>query len=356
MATLYDYVKWRGDLSYSASAFNEIDAIIFAMLSYIDFDSLSGGESISLREADMDYCSDGNYDSVDMGLIVPSPKINRLFCEAAKTKRFGNCYVGDYVARTSDREGHQFAAVTFHIDSKHMVVSFRGTDDTIVGWKEDCCLAFMDEIPAQRMAVEYINAMAAKYPEQRIYVTGHSKGGNLTLYASLKCHEEVGRRIVRAYCNDGPGLSRSMITSQRYKLMQNRLTVLLPQSSIVGILFEKGEKYTVVKSVGKGPFQHDPFSWVLDGPYFVVLPELSDVAKKTEDGVKAKLDKMSSFEKRILVEGLFGLVRSTGAKTLSDFNDGRMNKVMSLVKVYGTFDKDKREVMNTLMLRLFDGK
>ena len=298
MATLYDYVKWRGDLSYSASAFNEIDAIIFAMLSYIDFDSLSGGESISLREAAMDYCSDGNYDSVDMGLIVPSPKINRLFCEAAKTKRFGNCYVGDYVARTSDREGHQFAAVTFHIDSKHMVVSFRGTDDTIVGWKEDCCLAFMDEIPAQRMAVEYINAMAAKYPEQRIYVTGHSKGGNLTLYASLKCHEEVGRRIVRAYCNDGPGLSRSMIASQRYKLMQNRLTVLLPQSSIVGILFEKGEKYTVVKSVGKVISRKSPDE-TKEFSFRIVQFSQKDISHDDSSGIDERISRLALLDLKL---------------------------------------------------------
>ena len=191
MATLYDYVKWRGDLSYSASAFNEIDAIIFAMLSYIDFDSLSGGESISLREAAMDYCSDGNYDSVDMGLIVPSPKINRLFCEAANTKRFGNCYVGDYVARTSDREGHQFAAVTFHIDSKHMVVSFRGTDDTLAGWKEDFHMAFMPEIPAQKMAVTYIREVAKQFPRRRLRIGGHSKGGNLAVYSAVFCPATV---------------------------------------------------------------------------------------------------------------------------------------------------------------------
>ena len=354
MANLYDYILWRGDLSFSQAKFCEVDGIIFSMLSYLDFDNIGGGEGISLRDAARDYCAEGNYESVEMGLILPSPNINRLFCTAASTERYARVYVTDYVAESGEGEAHQFSAATFHLDTGHLVVAFRGTDDTIVGWKENCCLAFMDEIPAQRMAVEYLNLVANKYPDRRIYVTGHSKGGNLTLYAALKCDERVGRRILRAYCNDGPGLSRSMIASSRYALMESRFTVLLPQSSYIGILFEKGEKYTVVKSLGVGPFQHDPFSWVLNGPHFEVMPELSEAAKKNEDQFRRNLDGMTPAEKRILVEGVFKLLSSTGAKTLSELNDGRLSKLLALAKVYGRVDKDDRELMVSLFLRLIE--
>lgn len=354
MADLFDYLLWRGDLTFSKSGFCEIDGVIFSMLTYLDLEKLGGGESISLKDAAGDYCSGGNYDSVDMGLILPSPNINRLFCEAVSTGRFSNVYFSNYVSRTSDCETHQFAAVTFHLDTGQMVVAFRGTDDSIVGWREDCCLAFMDEIPAQRMATEYLNSVAERFPDRRIYVVGHSKGGNLTLYASLKCEERVARRILRAYCYDGPGLSKSMISARRYALMESRFTVLLPQSSYVGILFEKGEKYTVVRSEGIGPFQHDPFLWILNGPRFETLPRLSESSMRKEEHFRKKLESMTPSEKKLLVEMLFDIIGSTGAKTLSDFNDGRINKIVTLLKACGGFDKETREAINALLFRLVD--
>lgn len=356
MSTVFDYLKWRGDLSFSDVRPNEVDSMMFSMISYIDYGLLCGDEVKTMRQAAEGYCADGKYEDVNLGLIMPSKTINKMFCDMAATKRYGGVKITDFDARTSSEEVYQFGALTFHLPGKQMMIVFRGTDDSIAGWREDCYLSFLDEIPAQRMAVEYVERMAEKYPEERIYLTGHSKGGNLSVYAAVNCSAEVQGRITRAYCHDGPGLSYSMVNSERFRKMQRKLTVLIPQSSFIGIMFEKGEKYTVVKSEGKVVFQHDPFSWELDGPSFVKLSELSQWGKRNEEQFRAGMQKMTAEEKREFVETFFGMVEATGAKTLSDFSASSLKNLVTVVKSYTGLDKQKREMMLAIVLRLLDLK
>ena len=356
MADIFDYLTWRGDLSFADVRPCEVDCVILSMVSYLDYDALCGGEVRTITEAARNYCTDGDYERVNLGLIMPSKKINRIFCDMGRSKRFGGVRISDFESRISREESYQFGAVTFHVPGKRMIVIFRGTDDTVAGWHEDCCLAFMDEIPAQRMAVEYLERMAEKYPDERIYVAGHSKGGNLAAYALINCNDGTREQVVRAFCLDGPGLSYSMIHSDRFKRAQRKLSVLLPQSSFVGTMFEKGERYTVVQSSARGLLQHDPFTWVLEGPAYIKLPALSDKGKKNEEQFREGMQKMSAEEKKRFVDTLFDLVASTGAETLTDFADGGIKKLVTLVKGYGGLDKQKRDLMLALILKLFDFK
>lgn len=354
MWNVFDYLAWRGDLSFSAVKLCEVDSVIFAMMSYIDYKSLCQGKRMKLCNAAVNYCADGKYDKVNLGLIMPSKHINKMFRYAASTKRYGDVVVSDFISKISKENVYQFCAVTYHIPGNRMVVTFRGTDDTIAGYREDCCLAFLDEIPAQRMSVEYLEAVAKKYPDKKIYVTGHSKGGNLALYSSVRCSDEVKARIVRAFCGDGPGLPHSVVDSPEYRKMQRKFTVLIPQSSFIGIMFEKGERYTVIKSEGKGPYQHDPFSWEVDGPAFIKLPELSKQGKKNSEQFSAGMSRMTREEKKEFVDTFFSLIESTGARTLSDFSAGGIRKIISLIKSYKGLDKETREMMLTLLFKLFD--
>ncbi len=356
MATVFDYLLWRGDLSFSDARFGEVDGVIFSMLSYIDFEKLCAGEEKSLTEAAEGYCSDKKYGSVNLGLLVPSKSINRLFCEASETKRFGPLKVSDYLARTDDSDGYQFCAVSFHLPGKAVAVVYRGTDDSIAGWHENCRLSFCDSVPAQIMAVEYLEMIAEKYPDSRIYLCGHSKGGNLALYAATGCKGEVQSRIRRVFCNDGPGLAESLITSAGFAAIQKKLTVLIPQSSYIGIMFERGEKYTVIKSTGKVLLQHDPFTWVLEGPQFLELSSLSKRGKKNELQFRTGMGNMTQAEKEEFVETLFSVIESTGAKTLTDFTEKSVAKLLTFIKSYSGLDKEKKAMMVSIFLKLLDLK
>ena len=356
MADMFEYLRWRGDISFAEKRLCEIDSIIFSMMVYVDFEALGLCDEGNLCDLARDYCPDNEYKSVSLGLIIPSKKINKLVCSAAKSRRFGGVKISDYVVKTSEEEGCQFAAATYHLPGKRIAVTFRGTDDTLVGWKEDFCLSYVDEIPAQKMAVEYLERVAAKYPDERIYVLGHSKGGNLSLYAAMRASSEVKEKILRVYCHDGPGLSYSNITSPAFAEIKRKVAVYLPQSSVIGTMFERGDKYAVVKSSAVGAIQHDPFSWELDGPAFIKLTSLSERGKKNEEQFKLRMKQMSREERREFIELFFSIVHSTGAKTLSDFSGRGVKRLVLVLKNYGGLDKEQRDLMLALILKLFDFK
>lgn len=345
MSNIFEYIKWRGDLSFSAVRPCAVDAVLFAMLSYIDYSDAAYADGVTLKSFAEKYFSAGDKEIQNLGVVIPSKQINRTLSAAAKTRRFGNVVITDIDSRISVDECYQFSAMTFRLNNTAIMVTFRGTDDSIVGWREDCCLAYLDEIPAQRMAVEYLESVAARYPREKIYVTGHSKGGNLAAYAAVKCSDGVRARIAHVYSGDGPGLNAATVSSERFKELQKRITFLIPQASHIGTMFERGEQITVVKSDAIGLLQHDPYSWELDGPQFTAQMELSARGKKNEERFRSKLAKMSDEEKREFVDTLFSIIESTGAKRLSDFTDGGIKKVAALIKSYNGLDKQKKELM-----------
>ncbi|MBQ4091457.1 MAG: DUF2974 domain-containing protein [Clostridia bacterium] len=356
MANLLDYIAWRGDLSFSDSKFCEVDGSVCSMLSYNDFGELCGGEDKTLLEAAKKRCPDLKNRDVKLGLIIPSENINELLFAAAKSRRYESVTVSDYESYTNDAETCQFAAMTFHLPGNRMAVVFRGTDDTITGWREDFCLAYLDSIPSQIRATEYLNRVAQKYPFKRIYLCGHSKGGNLTMYALAHCGAAAFAKILTAYCFDGPGLNDADFASKQYKQRERKLAVYVPQSSFIGIMFNIPKRYTVVNGVRKGAFQHDPFFWEVRGPVFEHLEGLSERGRKNEEQFRTALAKMTLAERRDFVETFFHVVESTGAKTLTELTDGGVKHLGLIVKNYGGLDKQRREMFLGLFLKLFDLK
>ncbi len=355
MADQFDYLSWRGDLCFSADGFNEVDGSIFSMLSYIDYAAISK-EPIKMCEASKDYCPDKKYDSVKLGLIVPSKKINKLFCDASETARFRDCVISDFEWKTSLEETCQFAAMTYHLPNGRAVIAYRGTDDSLVGWREDCCLSYLDEIPAQRMAVEYFERMAEKYQNEKFYFVGHSKGGNLAVYTALRCKRALRRRVIRAISYDGPGFSRKLARSRDFTLMQKKLLFIVPQSSFIGTMFDIREDYTVVNGTSRGAYQHDCFTWAIAGGAFERMPELSERGKRNAVQFARSMERMTLDEKREFVETMFAVIESTGAKSLTDLTSGTPKKLLTLIKNYNGMDKEKRELMLGLVLKLFDLK
>ncbi|MBR3879750.1 MAG: DUF2974 domain-containing protein [Clostridia bacterium] len=355
MINQLEYLKWRGDLSFSKDKLNEVDGSILAMLSYIDYDSISK-EPIRLSDAAASYCPDNRYDSVKLGLIIPSKKINQIFCLSGESARFSDVVISDFEWRTSIEECCQFAAVTYHLPSGRAAIAYRGTDDSLVGWREDCCLSYLDEIPAQRCAVEYFERMAEKYPNEKFYLVGHSKGGNLAVYAAVKCKDELKCRIVRVYAYDGPGFSKEFTRSKDFSAVSRKLCIIVPQSSFIGTMFDMKGKYTVVNGTARGPYQHDCFTWAVEQNAFARLPELSERGKRNALQFNQSMERMTKEEKREFADTLFEAIESTGAKSLTDFSSGTIKKLVTLIKNYSGMDKEKRTLMVSLLLKLFDFK
>ncbi len=356
MPNVFDYLKWRGDLSFEASPFCEVDNLVFSMLSFIDFSDIVADEPLGnpvkltdcLREYRMKYPNGERF-----GRVIPE-ETGELFVRAAESVRYSDVYASFYISETNEDEFMQFAAVTFILPDNSIFVSFRGTDDTIVGWREDFNLSFTHPVMSQKKAVEYLTDIAAVYSGD-IRTGGHSKGGNLAVYSAVFAPAYVRRRVAAAYSNDGPGFVREVIESPEFTEMTERICTIVPQSSVIGLLLEHKEKYCVIESSvsdSQGLFQHDPFSWSVIGPSFVHLDGLSKQGRRHDEVLGGWLDSITHEERRRFTETLFGLISSTGAKTLSDLSVDQVGKIGAAIRAYGELDRETKDNMFMFVKKL----
>ncbi|MBS7387883.1 MAG: DUF2974 domain-containing protein, partial [Eubacteriales bacterium] len=253
MANIMDYIQWRGDLTFSERPFNEVDGLIFAELSYVDYSNIVPNtvvEGITLKRAAEEYFLKYPDSRGRLGIVVPD-SIHDLLRAAGNSERFGSVVLSGYVAETSEEKEEQFSAVTFTIGDGIRCIAFRGTDDTIVGWKENFNMCYMFPVPAQSDAANYLNMVAADWNKDLI-ITGHSKGGNLAVYAAAYCLPEAQEHITAVYNFDGPGFPTSQITLENYGRIRGLMTTLLPEADIVGILLDHEDQYHAVKSNAVG--------------------------------------------------------------------------------------------------------
>lgn len=357
MATLNDYLDWRGDIPFSALPPCEVDCLIFSIIAYIKLEDIVSPEhagGITLSDAVKAFFE--KYTAPEerrLGLFI-HPEFVDMFERVSVFPRFSDIVLHGYTNEVSEEREMQFAAVTADLpDTDISVVCFRGTDDNIVGWKEDFGLSFMDEVPSQRKAKEYLAAVAAS-SESRLYLTGHSKGGHLAVWSAVHSHQKVRDRIVRIYSNDGPGFLPTVIESAEYAELSDRITTLVPQSSLVGLLLDNDRSFQVIKSRKSGILQHNPFLWELMGARFIRMEQLSDEGVKNDTVIRARIADMTPEERRKFTELLFDLISSTGAKTLSELNESKLKSVQAVLKAVSGFDKGTKETAGMLVSKLFD--
>ena len=349
MANLLDYLDWRGDLTLAQSPFNEVDNLILAELSFLDFGGivLGPGEGAGVplqRAAEAYFARFGEGEKIDMGVLVPK-EIPDLLRKMAASPRFRDMKLNGFVDWLDTRRAEQFAALTVETGGGAIYVSFRGTDDTLAGWKEDFNMSFMAEIPAQRKAVEYLECMARQYPRRKLRIGGHSKGGNLAVYAAVFCGVAIQKRILAVWSNDGPGFYANILKLPEYLRVEDRVTFIIPKSSVVGMLLEHDEDYTVVDSNQQGLLQHDGFSWVVRGPAFVRLRAVTASGRIHDRALKEWVREMSLEQRETFVDGLFAVLESSGAVTLTDLKEDKLKTAVTMVQAMKDMDKETRSVL-----------
>ena len=337
---VFDYLNWRGDLSFDQVGVCEVDGLIFSILSYVDYSEVVSSEIHGIRRPPALLTITKRYLSAHSGGDVPelglmlSKEIVKLLVKASKTKRFGLLRPICFVNKICDQTEMQFSAIAFSFENGDTFVAFRGTDDTLVGWKENFNMSFIYPVPAQKEAVAFLDYVASK-TQGRIYLGGHSKGGNLAVYAGVKASPKTRERIERIYSNDAPGFDAAFIGGKDYKDMKERISTFLPQSSVVGMLLEHEEGYTVIKSRNSGLLQHNGFSWEVMGGKFIYLDSISENSKVLDKKMKSFLAGMTKEERENFVDSLFdALSTNTGAKTLTELSAEKLK----LFKVWGTLD------------------
>ena len=352
MDNMLDYIKWRGDLSFAAAPFTEVDNLIFSDFSYLDFTGIvpeSFDESITLKDA-VEICGDRCSEDVSLGVLVPDD-VTTMARMMAESRRYGRVLLSGYVNHINEESGLQFSALTCALEDGTVCVVYRGTDDTLVGWKESFSLSYSKVIPSHGEALEYMKKAATSTPLP-IRVMGHSKGGNLAVFASAFSSAETQARIIGIYNNDGPGFNSDIRQTEGYQRIKGKLHTLVPQSSVVGMLLEHEEDYTVVKSKNHtGIMSHNGFSWEMDGPSFLHLDDISASGHLVDETLKNWFREMDDSQREKFVDAMFSVLEVTDAKTLTEL--GQPKNAGAIMKAVQNMDQETKDIINQTFSLLF---
>lgn len=354
MGNIMDYISWRGDLSFEQSQFNEVDNLILACFSYVNLDGISAvtkQKGIGLKKLTKEFMKLHTMKELeaDKSFIRLAPF---MMMEMAKSVRFGKCVVRNYVNDIVTEAEQQFAAMEIVLEDGTSYVSFRGTDDTIIGWKEDFNLS-TGVVPAQKRAIEYLQKIS-EHTDGMLRVGGHSKGGNLAIYGSVMC-KSAHEKILEIYSNDGPGFSREFQELPETKEMMPKIIRIIPEYSIIGTLLEHEKEPVIVASSSKGLLQHDAFSWEVQGPALVRRGSLNKTALRFIEILHKWIDGMDTEQKRLLIEDLFATLQASGYENLSEVQSGGLKSLAAMVKRVEKFAPESRGMMQELLTAICGG-
>lgn len=352
--TPLDYIRRCGGASFSTKPFNEVDNLILSKLVCPDWTGCipADGDAeggITLRDASRAYFDARGARTDRLGVLI-SPEILPMIRLAAMTRRFGTVTLSGYVNHVDDECAVQFSAVCIDLDDGSRYIAYRGTDDTLAGWKENFNMSFLSAVPAQLEAVGYLEKHADGAP---VRVGGHSKGGNLAVYAAAFSAPEAQERIIAVYNNDGPGFNTSMLQNEAYKRVRDRITTLVPQSSIVGMLLEHEEAYEVVKSGAIGPVQHDALTWEVRGDRFVHLESTTKHSHRLDRTLKAWVDSVDEPMRREFTDALFDILSASGAKTLTELTVDKLHTAHAMIWSYRRLSASQRGVLHRTVTLLW---
>lgn len=345
---IFDYVRWRGDLTFYNAPPTSIDALILSQLSYLNFNGIVKSKfssRITLSQAATIFEKDDFENRKKLGVLI-NPKTVDLLFACAKTKRYANLTLCGFVDTLSPKEEEQFSALTFINSGKKYpfaFCSFRGTDDSIIGWKEDFNLAYKESVKAQKDAHSYLTSAVKALRRYPVYCGGHSKGGNLAVYAGAKLAERLQKRLRGVFNFDGPGFLREVIREKDFYLVFEKTNSYFPQESIVGMLFEHDAKYYTVKSRGKHLQQHDPFNWETDAQEFVLCKDVEKTSIFFNTVFNDWYLRMPEEKRKEVVEVVFTTILSTNAKTYSELAENWGKTGLKILKSFSKFDREIRE-------------
>ena len=351
--TIIEYIKEYGDYTFLEKPMNDVDSLALCQFCYLKFDGMvplvtENRKSVTMQElmAHEDYeklYADERFE-----------KNNRALFEAMiHSRRFKTLKMNCYINIVETEWETQFSAITFILEDGTMYIAYRGTDETIVGWKEDFNMAFQSPVPGQAYAVKYLNMVTGKLHNQ-FYLGGHSKGGNLAIYAALNCSEQVRERIVKIYSMDGPGFRREVMEGCQYEQIADKIVKILPHSSLIGMLFETSPRVKVVESKTFGLLQHDPYTWLIKEDDFVCVKGLYKSRRYSNETLNQWLESLDENQRRIFVDTLYQVVSASKAENLIELSADWKKSMNGMISALKEVDDETRQALRTIIKALFD--
>ncbi len=351
--TIIDYLKEYGNIPFAEMPMNDVDSLILCQLSYLKFDGMVPG----VRE---------NAPSVTLQELAEREDYEKLFADERFEKdnralfegmiggsRFRSLRLNCYVNMVEKEWETQFSAITFLLEDNTPYIAFRGTDETIVGWKEDFNMAFLSPVPGQAYSVKYLNIVTEKL-HAPFYMGGHSKGGNLAVYSAMQCTQQARGCIQKIYSMDGPGFRPEVLAECDYDGIADKVVKILPHSSVIGMLFESDTRYKVVESKTFGLAQHNPFTWKVEGTHFVQADHIYKSRRRLDGCLNEWILSLDEHQLRTFVDTLYQVVSASQAEDLIAFSADWKKSMNGIIAALREVDEQTVQMLREMVRSLFE--
>ena len=355
MKNMLDYIKEFGHVSFEERAFSEIDALVLTELEYLPLEKVvpsdeNGEDFVTVKEI-AEYMQEHKQELFDENPMMITQERHEVSQVIADAPRFQSLKFFGVVSEWDKDTTKQFAAVTVEVEPSVRLVIYRGTDETLIGWKEDFLMTYSPLVAAQTDAKEYLAKQASLWGGD-LMISGHSKGGNLAIYAAATQTEDVQLRIVDIFCFDSPGLYRSVLETKGYQNIVPLAMRYIPQDSLVGLMLESEVPYVIVKSNATGAMQHSAMTWEIEDGQFIKMEKLTKNSQLNDQTFKKWTESVSDEELELFWNVFFELLFSVGIDTVNDLYGQFMHYVQEFLKAAGNMDEEKRELLTRIALLL----
>lgn len=352
MGSILDYIREYGTYTFKERPFSAEDGLVLAQFSYLRLDGLVPapgdiGAAVTIGE----LARLGNLPYM-FGDTCFAAENAALFKALKESVRFQTMRINYYVNRIATGEASQFSAVTCFPEDAPVYLAFRGTDETLAGWQEDFSMIYKLPVKGQELAAQYADKVAA-CTEGSLFFGGHSKGGNLAVYAAAVANPRIQDRIRCIYNLDGPGFQRAFTEREEYQRIRERICKIVPRSSVIGMILEKSGEYEVVESRGIGIMQHDPFTWILRDGHFLTTGEVTKRRRAAALVINRFLQQLSPEDARRFVEELFLIASRAGAETVLDFSGSWRELFKRAVELLKDADEETKRSLHRAGRTLF---
>ena len=345
---ILSYVKNKKE-SFAQSPFNRADALVLSWLAYFSYPEYLKEQSAALKNLEERGLLPDNL----MYAETFNPKTSKkLFTAMCNSTRFKDIELSAYRDERDEEQEKQFAAVCINIYGEEYFLAFRGTDPSFTGWKEDFNLAIRYPVPSQQAAAEYARTQMLKYPHGRLRLGGHSKGGNLAVYAAITAEAEQQSAIIAVYNFDGPGFINDVYSEQGYKNVADRIFKIVPDASFVGMVLETHSCFSIVKSRNISVLQHDPFSWIISADDFKYLKCRTHGSVRLEQAFNVWIKELPLDERERVIGLVYAALNTLDTKNFNVFFKTLYRQLPALYREYRRLSADDKNFFNAKIKRL----
>ena len=356
MSNILDYLKLRGDVPMSVDPFNEVDNLVLSEIAYTKLDGIVPGPEHLLKRINIKDASDLFFATHSKSELAPdnngaTANAPNVLKEAAASRRFGKTKIFSYVNHIDVDSKVQFSAMCFHLPDHTRYIAFRGTDHTIVGWKEDFNMSFLTRTPGQERAARYVTEIGSN-PFHKLRIGGHSKGGNFAIYGAAFCKETVKKRIIEVYSNDGPGFRDEITNTKEYQQIIPKVYSIVPEHSIVSMILNNACSPKIIKSNATGLMQHDALSWQIYGNRFIEVDDFGEDSKVFDATLRNWLLGISDEERSEFVDILFAGLTYDGTSTTDELKMSKKKTLENIAKAVSELTLEKQALFGSVLVKL----